>query len=51
MIFSGTFPDDHLVEMIEFTHPVCGSSIPPRVKEFSEETSSFFRDFVKASIG
>ena len=53
MIFSGTSPDNHLVEMIELdNHPwYVAAQFHPELKSSPREPHPLFRDFVKASIG
>ena len=53
MIFSGTSPDDHLVEMIELKdHPwYVAAQFHPELKSSPRKPHPLFRDFVKASIG
>ena len=53
MIFSGTSPDNHLVEMIELdNHPwYVAAQFHPESKVALGNLTRLFRDFVKASIG
>ena len=53
MIFSGTSPDNHLVEMIELdNHPwYIAAQFHPELKSSPKKPHPLFRDFVKASIG
>jgi CTP synthase len=52
MVFSGTAPDDSLVEMIELPgHPwFVGCQFHPELKSRAVKAHPLFRDFIKAAL-